>query len=179
MRRMGAGVLAAMCALVGGCAGMASQGKWKGSTGPLFDHPFAPVALRVHPLTHVDTAKAAGGASVIVLHLELRDNWGDTAKGMGRLSVLLYKPGSGMQPGLESQELRWDVPGFEDPNENMALYDVATRTYRVQLEAPEWVGAAIHDPKGNESGWFTIRAVLSAGTDAEARYLSDEYVLQK
>lgn len=161
------------------CAGDASQNKWQGSTGPLFDHPFAPVALRVHPLTHVDTAKAAGGASVIVLHLELRDRWGDSAKGVGRLTVLLYKPGTGIQPGLETQELKWDVPGFDDPNTNMALYDAATRTYRVQLEAPDWVSTTIAGDGSTDSGWFTIRVVLSAGTDAEARYLSDEYVLQK
>lgn len=172
-----AGAAALLPLALGACAGDASQNKWKGSTGPLFDHPFAPVALRVHPLTHVDTAKVAGGQSVLVLHVELRDFWGDTAKGIGRLNVMLYKPGTGVQPGLETQELKWDVPGFDEANANMALYDAATRTYRIQLEAPEWVGATIRD--GKDGGWFTVRVVLSAGTDAEARYLSDEYVLQR
>lgn len=171
-------VLAAAAVLGSGC-GTTSQNEYQGSTGPLFDHPFAPVALRVHPLTHVDTASVAGGASIVVLHVELRDRWGDTAKGLGKLSVLLYKPGTGVQPGLETQELRWEVPGFEDANTNMGLYDAATRTYRIQLEAPPWVASTIHEPRDGEPGWFTIRVVLSAGVDAEAQFLSDEYVLQK
>lgn len=174
------GLPLAACAALGGCFGDMEQNRWKGGgTGPLFDSPFAPVSLRIHPLTHVDTAKTAGGPSIIVLHVELRDRWGDTAKGCGKFAVLLYKPGTGVAPGLETQELKWDVPNFDEPNANMSMYDAATRTYRIQLEAPEWVAKAIHDPKEGQPGWFTIRAVLSAGTDQDARYLSDEYVLQK
>jgi len=51
---------------------------------------FAPQTIRIHPLTHVDAVTDKGGArSVIVLHLELKDRYGDTVKWLGATQVTL------------------------------------------------------------------------------------------
>jgi hypothetical protein len=145
--------------------------------GPLLPghDPFAPASLRIHPLTHVDTATSGG--SEIVLHIELLDRYGDSVKGLGTLTVELYKPGAGMTPGIETQALTWDVPGMDDPDQNTRRFDVATRTYRIPLSAPRWVVDAVSPAHG--PGWVKVRAVLTvSGEGGEARYLDDEYVIQ-
>jgi hypothetical protein len=144
-------------------------------------YPFAPVSLRVHPLTHVDTAEAGKrgqeGSSEVVLHFELLDKFGDSVKGLGTVTVELYKPGPGMTPGIETQELTWDVPGMDDAEQNTRRFDVATRTYRVPLSAPRWVLDAVSPAHG--PGWLKVRVVMTvAGEGGEARYLEDEYVIQ-
>src|SRR5689334_10894995 len=102
----------------------------------LATYPFAPTTLRVHPLTHVEAAgELPGGgkpdASELVLHFELLDRYGDSVKGLGSLKVQLYRPGEGMSPGMETQELTWDVPGMDNAEQNTRRFDTATRTYRV------------------------------------------------
>src|SRR5262245_58685520 len=84
--------------------------------------PFGPVAMRIHPLTHIDVAARNKDGSVpdrtrIVLHLELRDRSGDSVKALGNLMVELLKPGSGVFPGMETHELTWDVPELADTDE--------------------------------------------------------------
>ena len=49
--------------------------------------PFRPSAMRVHPLTHTEIR--SDGESVMVLHVELKDPWGDTVKGVGQVQVQL------------------------------------------------------------------------------------------
>jgi hypothetical protein len=137
-------------------------------------YPFAPTSLRIHPLTHVDIGPKQ---SQVVLHFELLDRYGDSVKGLGKLSIELYKPGAGMTPGIETQELSWDVPGMDDPDQNTRRFDLATRTYRVPLSAPPWVQDAISPEHG--PGWVKVRAVLTVdGEGGEPRYLEDEYVIQ-
>jgi len=116
-----------------------------------------------------------------VLHFELRDAYGDAVKGLGSLKVELYRLGTGVTPGIESQELVWDVPELRDVESNTLRYDRATRTYRVPLGAPRWVADWIAkagvDP-GSGPSWLKVRAVLNTGDEASENYLDDEFVIQ-
>lgn len=135
--------------------------------------PFAPVAIQIHPLTHVE---GEGGQTTIVAHVEMRDAWGDTVKGTGNLQVQLYRPESGRAAGLGTQELVWDID-LNDLERNAALYDPATRTYRLPLlDAPSWVAEAASSAAAPGA---LLRAVLTApGPKGEARMLEDEYVIE-
>lgn len=179
MRHVGASVL--IGGLLGVCPGCRGGGE-PGGHGLVYTSSidaFGPARLQVHPLTHVDRMQGGAGDAV-VLHLELKDRFGDTTKGAGRLAVMLYRPGMGVQPGLETQELKWDVPGFEDAERNSAMFDPATRTYRIQLAAPEWVGTALASTTHGEPNRFTLRAILTLKDEkGQDRFLSDEFVLQK
>lgn len=136
--------------------------------------PFAPAALSIHPLTRVD--RDAQGVVWIICHIELRDAWGDTCKGTGKLQVQLYKPVGGRASGLGSQELAWDVD-LSDLDKNASFYDPPTRTYRFPLQhAPAWV-ADVLDPENRETR-VRLRAVLSTtGPRGEERFLQDEYTI--
>lgn len=150
---------------------------------------FLPVALRIHPLTHIELA--AQGKSDVVLHLELKDRYGDTVKGLGALLVLLYAPSAGGD-AMETQELRWNIADFAEPDANSKRFDRATRTYRFQLQAPEWVARALRDEK---NGYIKLRAVLTTAPDprpapdtaaphlpppnTEPLTLSDDFIIQR
>jgi len=136
--------------------------------------PFAPAALSIHPLTRVD--RDAAGVVWIICHVELRDAWGDTCKGTGKLQVQLYRPVGGRASGLGSQELAWDID-LSDLDKNASFYDPPTRTYRFPLQhAPAWV-ADVLDPDNREAR-VRLRAVLTtAGPKGEERFLQDEYTI--
>lgn len=143
---------------------------------------FAPQTIRIHPLTHVDAVvDKAGSRSVIVLHLELKDRYGDTVKWLGATQVTLSKPVVGMTPGLESQELRWDVPGMTQPDGNAAHFDPTTRTYRISLEAPEVVARYLNEAtKGDgPSAYVKIKVVFTLHADGRDKFLTDEFVVRK
>ncbi len=139
--------------------------------GETVAHPFAPASLQIHPLTRVD--HDAKGALWIICHIELKDAWGDTTKAVGQLQIELYKPVGGPGSGVGTQELTWDV-NLSDLDQNAALYDSATRTYRLQLEnAPTWVGG-----EGNKPARVRLRAILrTRGPDGQPLMLKDEYVI--
>ncbi len=136
--------------------------------------PFAPAALSIHPLTRVD--RDAQGVVWIICHIELRDTWGDTCKGTGKLQVQLYRPVGGRASGLGSQELAWDID-LSDLDKNASFYDPPTRTYRFRLQnAPAWV-ADVLDPENREAR-VRLRAVLTTtGPRGEERFLQDEYTI--
>ncbi|MBX3382743.1 MAG: hypothetical protein KF864_04440 [Phycisphaeraceae bacterium] len=144
---------------------------------------FAPVSLRIHPLTHVDAAAGIKDATAadktrIVLHFELKDRFGDNVKALGTLRVELLKPGSGATPGIESRELTWDVAEFADPDENFKRFDTPTRTYRVLLNAPRWVGDSLADRNHRDApGWVKLRARFEPIGQQGLMFI-DEYVLQ-
>ena len=71
------------------------QGEHVGITGIIT--PFAHASMRIHPLTRVD--HDAKGAVWIICHIELKDAWGDTCKGTGKLQVQLYGPRAGTTEG--------------------------------------------------------------------------------
>ena len=130
--------------------------------------PFAPRVMRVHPLTHteLDTADNAR----IVLHVELKDSWGDTVKGVGALQVQLRGSAEG------DERVRWDVD-LRELDSNVGYFDSATRTYRVVLGGlPAWLDKAVRVGEGSRG---RIRVLFrTALADGEAVVLQDEYVLR-
>lgn len=132
-------------------------------------NPFAPVALRIHPLTHTSTQD---GKPSIVAHVELRDAWGDPVKGVGVLQVQLYRPTGTATSTLGTQELKWDID-LGNLELNAALYDPATRTYRLPLlEAPAWI-----EQTAGEGPRIRLRAVLTTA-DAEGKQITIEDIYE-
>ncbi|MFI4898387.1 MAG: hypothetical protein ACIARR_11235, partial [Phycisphaerales bacterium JB059] len=82
------------CGALGGCARPGSLPRESmPATGQLTGGPFAPASMRVYPLTQIE--RTGEGEARLVLHLELRDAWGDTVKGIGNLQVQLLRGGAG------------------------------------------------------------------------------------
>lgn len=166
--------LAALALMMGGCAvrpGSPMDHQVAGASG--IQSPFAPASLQIHPLTRVD--RDSGGQVWIICHLELKDAWGDTTKGVGTLQVHLLRPTGGRASGLGTQELSWEI-NLSDLDTNASLYDPATRTYRLPLEgAPPWVAEAAADP---DLPLVRLRAHLSTfGPRGEEVVLEDEFGL--
>lgn len=129
------------------------------------------MSLRVHPLTRI---VAESGKPEIVLHIELRDAWGDSTKGTGALAVRLFGPSGGMSGGSSQVLQRWDID-LSNLDTNAAMFDPATRTYRVQLTGgPDWL-AELSKVKSRPR--VVIQAALTPGVGATS--LSDEYVLAR
>jgi hypothetical protein len=144
--------------------------------------PFAPVALRVHPLTHVDPgqAGAAGeaGVALVILHVELLDRFGDTVKAAGPVKVELYRPGAGAMAAMETREAEWWLTEMAEPEVNASRFDRATRTYRLPLRLSGWPAAWA---QGGEGPAY-VRLVVMAecvGPDGRERSLEGEYVLRR
>lgn len=133
-------------------------------------NPFRAVSMRIHPLTHVDAG--AGGSSTIMLHFELLDRFGDSVKSPGVLRVELTKPADGSVAGMETRELSWELPELVDADENFRRFDLPTRTYRVPLVAPAWVGERL----AKKASRLTIRASMEL--PAVERPARDEFVIQ-
>lgn len=94
--------------------------------------PFSPAEMRIHPLTHIETV---GSEKRVVLHIELRDGWGDTVKGIGDLSVHLRKSGA---VALGQGGTKWDID-LREFEVNVSFFDSVTRTYRFVLSGlPTW-----------------------------------------
>ncbi len=156
--------------LLAGCAFRPSQ-SLDGPGGPETEtpYPFAPASIEIHPLTRL--TEDTSHRPLIVCHVECRDAWGDTCKAFGDLQVLLYRGTPGDPLGV--QELRWDVD-LTDLDRNAALFDPATRTYRLPLQdVPEWAGTG-----SAPGGRLRLRALLNT-VDARGRPTSieDEFVL--
>jgi hypothetical protein len=137
-------------------------------------NPFAVQSMRIHPLTRLD--KQPDGQTWLVVHVELKDAWGDTTKGVGQLQVQLYRPTGGRAAGPGVQELKWDA-NLSDLERNAWLYDPATRTYRLQLEGiPEWVSVA---PADSGLPRARLKAILTTpGPNNEQQVLEDEFTIQ-
>lgn len=131
---------------------------------------FDPAAMRIYPLTHVEKG-AASGPTQIICHVEFTDRWFDTVKALGTLQILLYRPGGGLNPGVDVQQATWDM-NLMDLSKNAEWFDPVTRTYRVQLELPAWAEA--------ESGsQIRLRAIFTpAGARGLEGALHDEFALR-
>lgn len=86
--------------------------------------PFAPVSVRVHPLSRI--AVDAAGKREVELRIECRDVDGDSVRTIGTLWVSL---GNDARPELEHD--------LGDPRVNQADWDRVTRTYRRTLPIPQ------------------------------------------
>jgi len=137
---------------------------------------FAPVSLRVFPLTHL--GRDERGEAAIICHIELRDRWGDSVKALGPLQMQLYRPEGGVDATDAVQILRWEV-ALQDERENIASYDPATQTYRVVLVGlPAWMAERVDaDPAGPRVR-LEVRAVFQTlGANGEEQVLRDWMVL--
>jgi hypothetical protein len=134
--------------------------------------PFRPSAMRVHPLTHTETR--LDGEPVIVLHVELKDPWGDTVKGVGQVQVQLRKASATTTIG--DRGTRWDID-LRDIETNVSYFDSATRSYRIVLgELPEWLAQSIRAGTPEDA---RVRVLFrTAKADGEAVVLQDEFVMR-
>lgn len=134
--------------------------------------PFRPAVMRVHPLTH--TEMNADGEPVIILHVELKDPWGDTVKGVGQMQVQLRKQNETSVVG--NHGTRWDID-LRDIEINVSYFDSATRTYRVVIGGlPEWLGDSV---RAQEEVGARVRVLFrTSKADGEAVVLQDEYVMR-
>jgi len=132
--------------------------------------PFAPASMRIYPLTHLE--RDPSGEARLILHLEMRDRWGDTVKGIGRLQVQLLRGGE--LGGAGGDEREW-VIDLRDPETNALYFDPATRTYRVQLrDLPAWAEATV-DGAGPPVRLLAV--FTTPGADGATRYLRDEHTM--
>ena len=138
--------------------------------------PFRPTVMRVHPLTHTEVN--ADGDAVIILHVELKDLWGDTVKGVGQLQVQLRKQSATSVVG--NRGTRWDVD-LRDIEVNVSYFDSATRTYRIVIGGlPGWLGDSVKatdQERGVEGAQVRVLFRTSLA-DGEAVVLQDEYVMR-
>jgi hypothetical protein len=162
----------------GGCAG--DRASTVGDTArDARDNPFVPRSIRIFPLTRLDMDER--GRAIIVCHVEMKDRWGDGVKSAGTLEVQLYRS----EGASDVQESRWSVD-LNDLDLNAALYDPASRTYRVQLgDLPAWVAAmAARSEQGASisagESRLRLRAVLRLHDDGgRESVLRDDYVIQR
>ena len=134
--------------------------------------PFRPSAMRVHPLTH--TELRVDGEPVMVLHIELKDPWGDTVKGVGQVQVQLRKASETSTIG--DPGTRWDID-LRDIETNVSYFDSATRTYRIVLGGlPGWLDQSVRDGSPDAS---RVRVLFrTAKADGEPVVLQDEFVMR-
>lgn len=134
--------------------------------------PFSPASVRIFPLTHFEVTP--GGEARILLFIELKDQWGDTVKGAGRLGVHLSRLEGGAV-SREVLEMVWEID-LTDLSRNASLYDPSTRTYRVALrELPPWLAAMA---RGEAGGRVSLEAFFkTVGPDGSEVTLRDRLEL--
>jgi hypothetical protein len=129
--------------VLGLCLGC-TTGCIEGGTGGIFPFgrtidpavraPFAPVHLRVNPLTRVESGQ--GGRPVLTVYMEVLDAWGHGTKAPGNFRAQLTRVPAG--GGLGTLDTEW-ILDMTDPDQNSSLFDV-TGMYRIQLTgAPAWL----------------------------------------
>lgn len=130
--------------------------------------PFAPHSMRIHPLTHAELD--AEGEPRVVLHVELKDAWGDTVKGIGRVHAQVWADGRSVDTAT-----RWDVD-LRALHDNAAFHDPATRTYRIILAGlPAWLADAVRQGAPRPA---RVRVLfLTADTHGVPVVLRDETVI--
>lgn len=134
--------------------------------------PFAPVTLRIHPLTHI--ADGPGGQPLIVCHLEFKDRWHHTVKAAGPLELQLYRPVTGLRADVDRQDLRWPIE-LDDLERNADWFDPVTNTYRIQLQTPPGL-----IPPATGQATVRLRAVFIARSpDGAETDLLDDFVIQR
>lgn len=153
-----AALLCGAAVLCSGCAAL-PQPKIASATAPAApcpqDDPFAPVELRIHPLTMV---QPAGPSGELLAHIELLDRYGDTVKALGVLTLELAVQAPGFTSDARpAQSRRWEVD-LRDPAASSRRFDRVTRTYRFRLEgAPRW------DPARQRATLTAVFTTLDGG----------------
>ena len=137
--------------------------------------PFRPAVMRVHPLTHTEIG--TDGKAVVVLHVELKDPWGDTVKGVGQIQVQLRKGSATSVVGVRGT--RWDID-LRDIEENVSYFDSATRTYRIVIGGlPGWLAETVGVDADQAGEQARVRVLFrTSKADGEAVVLQDEYLMR-
>ncbi|MDF1808924.1 MAG: hypothetical protein P1U42_04435 [Phycisphaerales bacterium] len=136
--------------------------------------PFRPAVMRVHPLTH--TEMSSDDDPVMILHVEFRDPWGDTVKGVGQLQVQLRQGDTAREVGVRGT--RWDID-LREIETNVSYFDSATRTYRIVVGGlPEWLNNSVRD-RESEQIESRVRVLFrTSKADGEPVVLQDEYLMR-
>lgn len=135
--------------------------------------PFAPVSLRIHPLTHIETGPT--GEPTIICHVEFKDRWHQAVKAAGPLEIQLYRPAGGLQADMDRQDVRWPLP-LDDLERNADWYDTVTRTYRFQLDLPPGL---VPSGSGSKDVVVRLHAVFAARTAEGGEVtLHDDYMMR-
>ncbi|RMH29244.1 MAG: hypothetical protein D6692_04415 [Planctomycetota bacterium] len=136
--------------------------------GLVMPGPFSPKAMRVHPLTHAELD--ADGTPRVILHIELKDAWGDSVKGVGRVQAQLWRDGQSPENAT-----RYDVD-LRALDDNATFYDPATRTYRIVLGGlPAWLDQTVRAESGPNARLRVL--FLTSEVDGTPLVLRDEFVV--
>lgn len=153
-----AGMVMAAGVVLGGCAGRGGAGPREDgreiadrvdfgdglTVDPATLASYAPVKLRLHPLTRVQVD--AGGEVTLWLHAELFDRWGHSVKSPGVFAVSVEAVGGGQESGRWSEDVR-------EGARNALFWDRVTRTYRLPLTGlPGWLEASARGGGGGGGG---------------------------
>lgn len=122
-RRVAAAVAGVVTLFAGACQ---HTGRFQNEGQPW---PFEPTSLRIHPLTRF-VANTDAGPPTLETHLELRDQDGFDARGVGLLRLSLRADGRDAPPLLWTLDL-------DDLAANRRHFDHVTQTYIVPL-AIDW-----------------------------------------
>lgn len=170
------GLLVCACSLMSGCLGDRIFQEQVVRTDDLLavPGPFRPAVMRVHPLTHTELTNE--GNAVMILHVELKDSWGDTVKGVGQLQVQVRKGGSTREVG--NRGTRWDVD-LRDIEVNVSYFDSATRTYRIVIGGlPDWLAESVGENVQSGEGARVRVLFRTSKADGEAVVLQHEYLMR-
>jgi hypothetical protein len=92
---------------------------------------FAPVELRVHPLSRITTDNATDNGRVVEVRIELADQMKDTTKGVGVLTFTLARSSTLTNTVVD----RWEA-AIDTPDANKDHWDSITRTYLFRRQLP-------------------------------------------
>jgi hypothetical protein len=121
-------MLAALLALLPGCPPIPQGQKQEHLAGSGMEM-FAPVSIRVHPLSRVVSDKSA---CMLQARLEFSDQMGDVGKGVGTVDLQLFEYHA-IVPGHRGRALGSFSISLQKPDANRAHWDAITRTYLFEL----------------------------------------------
>ena len=143
--------------------------------GAVAASPFSPVSMRIYPLTHAEVGE--DGEAILVVFVELKDQWSDTVKGAGKLELRLARGGDAAAGGDAGR--RWEID-LADPDRNAALYDPSTQTYRFALDGlPGWLASVVAAGEAMPAGVWLEAYFRTVGPGGEAEVLRDRFELRR
>ncbi|MEL6739684.1 MAG: hypothetical protein AAFP26_03405 [Planctomycetota bacterium] len=133
--------------------------------------PFVAGEVRVSGLTRLD--RRADDEVVLVLHLEVMDQFGDPVKVLGAVDVVLTPAASA---GAARDAVRWSV-GFTGARESTSYFDPSSRTYRFVLgDLPGWALALGEADARDARLDVVLRTPAPGGSDRSVRELRAQSV---
>ncbi len=176
----------------GGQDAAGNAGKRGGGTLPKLNlDALLPTRVSVHPLTRIGADR--DGVESLIVHVELKDQFGHATKALGRLRIELYKPGGAGGNGIGAgeggggggvQDRVWNLD-LTDPATNAGNWDeLVTRTYTVYLGGlPKWLTDwkhAAETENAEAGGGGTLQVTfVTADTKGNERVLNTSHRLRK